>query len=565
MKKAPPGPPGAGNRPNASAPSHVFSRGDVEILSFDTEETYDRLEALYAKSKEKQPPPGEMTPLYYRSQLDGSVQPYAVRLPRGYTKERSYPLVVQLHGTNFNEVLTGSRLNYRGMGGPMWIHPDLQVIYVHCFGSPTSFYIGMGEEDILAVIDEAIKRFAVNPDRVYIMGHSMGGYGSYMVGLHFPDRFGGISVGDAAMWSKIPTVPEWMAPQVAIQSAVKLYPNARNVDVFFKNAGDGIQRKSTEFADGIVAAGGFATTEVFPRMPHAFGMQYPFANFVTEVIAHPIRRKPTAVRFYTNTLRYNGAYWVRIDRLTRHNADALVDVEYKDDAIRITTTNIDALTLRLGESPVPKGKALPIAVDDREVSKDVPADVLNLTKHAGTWAVGVWKTDSVVKRHGVQGPIGDAFNGRFLAVYGGAADRALAIAELDAIRNPPGPLDIQGDFPLKAAAKVTRADVESANLILFGTPETNPVIARIAPALPSELLRGDSIFVYPNPENAARYVVVWSARLLSAPDHGVNAGWIMPLYLLPDYVRVKDGHVASGGHFDNQWKLPSKRNEEGPR
>ena len=53
MRPATSGPPVAGNWPNASAPSHIFSRGDVEIVSFDTEETYDRLEALYAKSKEK--------------------------------------------------------------------------------------------------------------------------------------------------------------------------------------------------------------------------------------------------------------------------------------------------------------------------------------------------------------------------------------------------------------------------------------------------------------------------------------------------------------------------------
>lgn len=65
---------------------------------------------------------------------------------------------------------------------------------------------------------------------------------------------------------------------------------------------------------------------------------------------------------------------------------------------------------------------------------------------------------------------------------------------------------------------------------------------------------GDSIFVYPNPENSRRYVVVWSARLLSAPDHGLHSGWIMPLNLLPDYVVVKNGKVASGGHFDSDWK-----------
>jgi hypothetical protein len=338
-----------------------------------------------------------------------------------------------------------------------------------------------------------------------------------------------------------------MEPQIAIQAIPKLYPNARNVDVFFKNAGAGIQRQSTEFADGIVAQGGFATTEVFPRMPHSFGDQYPYANHVTEVAGHPIRRKPAEVKFYTNTLRYNRAYWVSIDRLTRHNADALVVASYKDDAITVTTTNIDALTLR-------PGKATALVIDGRQVSQELLPDTVHLSKQSRQWQIGEWNAGGLVKRHGLQGPIGDAFNSRFLILYGDG-DRDLAIAELDAVRNPPGPLDIHGDFPMKPASKVTRQDIESSNLILFGTPKTNAVLKRIAGSLPAGLLKGDAIFIHPNPENPSRYVVVWSAKLLSAPDPGLHAGWIMPLNLLPDYVQVTDGRVAVGGHFDNEWKL----------
>jgi enterochelin esterase-like enzyme len=547
-------PPDAGNWPNASVPSHVFQRGDVEILTFETEHDYDRLQELYRQTQDTQPAPGAMATLYYRSKFDGSAQPYSMRLPKDYSRDRKYPLVIQLHGTNFHEILSGSRLNYKGMGGPQWIQPDLPVIYVQCFGGPTTFYIGMGEEDILAVIEEMEARFSVDPDRVYIMGHSMGGAGSYRVGLHFPDLFGGIAAGDPAMWARTEPGPAWMEPQIAIQTIPKLYPNARNVDVFFKNAGAGIQRQSTEFADGIVAQGGFATTEVFPRMPHSFGDQYPYANHVTEVTGHPIRRKPTEVKFYTNTLRYNRAYWVSIDRLTRHNADALVVVSYKDNAIAVTTTNIDALTLRPGEGPVPKGKSTALVIDGRQVSQEALPDVVHLSKQSGQWQMGEWKAAGLVKRHSLQGPIGDAFNSRFLIVYGDG-DRDLAIAELDAVRNPPGPLDIHGDFPMKPASKVTRQDIESSNLILFGTAKSNAVLKRLAGSLPASLLKGDAIFIQPNPENPSRYVVVWSAKLLSAPDPGLHAGWIMPLNLLPDYVQVKDGRVAVGGHFDNEWKL----------
>jgi len=541
-------PPVAGNWANASAPSRVLQRGGGEILTFETEADYDRLQELYRTSQNTQPPLGAMTTLYYRSAAGGSVQPYAVRLPNGYSRERKYPLVIQLHGTNFKEVLTGSRLNYRGMGGPQWVHPDLPLIYGHCFGGPTTFCLGLGEVDVLRVIEEIQRRFPVDPDRVYIMGHSMGGAGSYTLGLHYPDRFGGIGVGDAAMWSRSEPAPKWMEPQIAIVAAPKLYPNARNVDVFFKNAGAGIQRSSTEFGDGIVAQGGFATTEVFPRMPHSFGDQYPWANFLTEVTGHPVRRQPAEVKFYTNTLQYNRAYWVTIDRLARHNADALVTARREEGSVRVTTANIDALTLRLD------AVTGALVVDGQEVAKGPLPGVVALSRQSGSWKTGEWSSPGLVKRHGLQGPIGDAFNSRFLAVYGEGA-RDLAIAELDAVRNPPGPLCIHGDFPMKPASRVTREDVEASNLILFGSPGSNAVLKRIAGALPAALVGGNAIFIYPNPENPSRYVVVWGAKLLSTPDPELQSGWIMPLNLLPDYVEVKDGRVASGGHFDNQWNL----------
>jgi hypothetical protein len=180
--------------------------------------------------------------------------------------------------------------------------------------------------------------------------------------------------------------------------------------------------------------------------------------------------------------------------------------------------------------------------------------VVHLSKQSGQWQMGEWKSEGLVKRHGVQGPIGDAFNSRFLIVYGDG-DRDLAIAELDAIRNPPGPLDLHGDFPMKAASKVTREDIESSNLILFGSAKSNAVLRRIAKSLPSALLKDGTIFVYPNPESPAHYVVAWNAKLLSAPGPGLHAGWVMPLNLLPDYLEVKDGQVVKGGHFDNEWKL----------
>jgi hypothetical protein len=242
---------------------------------------------------------------------------------------------------------------------------------------------------------------------------------------------------------------------------------------------------------------------------------------VTELIQHPVRRHPAEVKFYTNSLQWNQAYWVTIDRLTRHSSDASVTATYKEGSLRVKTTNLDALTLRLAETPAPKGSSTTLIVDGEDVQSGPLPEVAHLSKETGKWKIGEWKSSGRSKRHGLQGPIGDAFNSRFLAVYG-EGDRDLAIAELDAVRNPPGPLDIHADFPMKPAAKVTREDIASSNLILFGTPESNPVLKRIAQSLPSGLMRPGAIFIYPNPESSAHYVLVWTTKLLSLSDSSVR-------------------------------------------
>ena len=469
-----------------------------------------------------------MTPLYLRSRTDGSVQPYAIRLPREFARDQTYPLVVQLHGLNFMEVLSGSRVRYQGMGGPQWIESDLPVIYVNCFGRPSTFYRGHGRgrrarsdrRSEAALPRECGSRLHHGPF------HGRVGFLHGRPALpgplrrHHAHRWGDGGKGTGRELR--PRRPGW-SRRSRFTTPSKLYPNARNVDVFFKNAGAGIQGRSTEFTDGIVEQGGFSTAESFPRMPHNFGDQYPYAHFVTELIQHPIRRKPSEVKYYTNTLRYDRAYWVTIDRLTRHNADARVVATCDEDKGGHSGHDHEHRRAHAPPRRQPRGQGRRRSVVDGTTV--IPGlsrrRACRSRSRTGRGRRGRGSGPSLTKKHGLQGPIDDAFNSRFLAVYG-EGDRDLAIAELDAIRNPPSVLDIHGDFPMKAAAKVTTEDVESANLILFGTPESNAVLRRIAPSLPPALMQtGDDgarpIFIYPNPENPARYVVVWPAKLLSVP------------------------------------------------
>jgi hypothetical protein len=71
------------------------------------------------------------------------------------------------------------------------------------------------------------------------------------------------------------------------------------------------------------------------------------------------------------------------------------------------------------------------------------------------------------------------------------------------------------------------------------------VLKHLAPSLPAVQLKSDdgsrSVFVYPNPENPDRYIVLWQSKLLSLGSEVFRIPWIMPLCLLPDHVCLKDG------------------------
>src|SRR5262249_17880646 len=87
------------------------------------------------------------------------------------------------------------------------------------------------------------------------------------------------------------------------------------------------------------------------------------------------------------------------------------------------------------------------------------------------------------KRPRAEGPIVEAVSGPHMYVYGwmGAATAAAAAAW----SSPRSGTSLK--FPVKADTEVTTADLDSYDLVLFGTAQTNSVIARLRANLPLAL------------------------------------------------------------------------------
>ncbi|MFV1958816.1 MAG: alpha/beta hydrolase-fold protein [Planctomycetota bacterium] len=128
-------------------------------------------------------------------------------------------LFVGLHGGGQGSGSAESAAGAMGGGGWWWIFPE--VLEKTERGWTTS-----GTEEFVVQLIEAAKRTGkVDPDRIYICGHSMGGFGSWHIGAHHADLFAGIGAFAGA------PVPYWDNDQDRNVTGIEegVLPNLFNV------------------------------------------------------------------------------------------------------------------------------------------------------------------------------------------------------------------------------------------------------------------------------------------------------------------------------------------------
>ena len=133
---------------------------------------------------------------------------------------------------------------------------------------------------------------------------------------------------------------------------------------------------------------------------------------------------PRKVRFTTWTLAYNQMKWVTVDALGKHWERARLDAEIADDhTVRASTANVTAFTLEMGPGgcPLDNTRKPVVVIDGHEVTAPVPMSDRSWTAHFRKTGAHWAAVESAVepglhKRHGLQGPVDDAFLYSFIFV-----------------------------------------------------------------------------------------------------------------------------------------------------
>src|SRR4029077_1896223 len=159
--------------------------------------------------------------------------PYTLFVPSTYDPRKPSPLVVDLHGLNITplqQMLFDGTTDFAERYGFIVLAP-MGFNVSSWWGSRTGAPVAtaavkpgsdvrysnteLAEIDTMALLKSIREQYAVDSDRIYLMGHSMGGAGTYYLGGKYNDIWaglapisgaGGIADGTAERYKSLPTL-----------------------------------------------------------------------------------------------------------------------------------------------------------------------------------------------------------------------------------------------------------------------------------------------------------------------------------------------------------------------
>ena len=140
----------------------------------------------------------------YRLAEADADMPYALFVPSSYASGKPAPLIVDLHGLNITplmQTLFDGTTDLAERYGFIVVAPmgfSLSGWWGSRNGRTTDRTSELSELDAMTLLKLIRQQYAVDSDRIYLMGHSMGGAGTYHLGAKYNDIWAGVAPISAA-------------------------------------------------------------------------------------------------------------------------------------------------------------------------------------------------------------------------------------------------------------------------------------------------------------------------------------------------------------------------------
>ena len=534
----------------------------------------------------------------YVSKIDKSVQPYGLVIPASFTPNTTHRwrLDAWFHGRGetLSEVnFLTERETRNGEFTPR------DTIVLHLYGRYCNANKFAGEVDLFETLDKVKQQYRIDENRILVRGFSMGGASAWQFGTHYPGLWAAIAPGagfsESAQFLKLkldgPEAPPWWEQKLFhLYDATDYAANLFNTPLVAYNGENDGQKQAADMMEKAMDAEGLRLLRIVgPKTGHSY---HPESKVEIDRILDAIAERgrdpyPRKIRFTTWTLAYNQMKWVTIDALGKHWERARLNAEFvSGSSVAVETSNVNAFTLEMGAGGCPldlAGKPM-VTIDGQKLNVIGPMSdrswKVHFRKAGNQWTV---VESSVIaglhKVHGLQGPVDDAFLDSFVFVTPTGTPLAAEVGKWVASEQQRAITEwrrhFRGDAQVRKDSEITDADIAASNLILWGDPASNKILARIVDKLPikwtvDSVVVGDKrfasathapILIFPNPLNPKKYVVLNSGFTFREFDYLNNARQIpkLPDYAVVDISTPPDfrypGKIVLAGFFNEDWKF----------
>ena len=531
------------------------------------------------------------------SDMDGSVQYFAVNPGQPVAGGKAPALFLSLHGASVEAMGQAEAYGTKRWG----------TLVAPTNRRPYGFdWEEWGRMDALEVLELAKARYQPDPSKVYLTGHSMGGHGTWSLGVTFPDRFAAIapSAGWISFFSYAGTDPFTNATPVeamlrrsaASSDTLAMATNYlhQGVYILHGDADDNVPVREARRMREVL--GTFHRDVDWYEQPgagHWWGnsdepgsecVDWPpmFDFFARHRIPESVELR--RVHFVTVNPGVNArSHWVEIEAQDRSLEVSEVNALWDPGLQRVTasTRNVGRLTLDAGKwGMAPAGFRVELDGKTFEALKPETStgeSRLRFEKAQGEWSVAGPKNLRWKGPHRA-GPFKDAFRHRMVFVYGtvGTPEEntwALNKARFDAESfwyRGNGSVEVLSDREFTAARFADRG------VVLYGHADMNSAWAPLLAESPVQVRRGEVVvgdrsvrrddlsclFLQPRPDSQRASVAVVAGTGMPGlrlthrlPYFMAGTGYPDCLVVGAPALEQGTAGIVAAGFFGNDWSV----------
>lgn len=531
----------------------------------------------------------------FLSQIDGSTQFYSVQPALRSEDNLPRALVLSLHGAGVDAGGQAACYSQRD-----WCH-----VVAATNRRPFGFdWEDWGRLDALEVMGDFTTHYPIDPRRVYLTGHSMGGHGTWQLGVHFPDRFA--AIGPSAGWVSFasyangrggqPDAPtlQMLARAALGSETLRLSGNlaSEGIYVLHGSADDNVpvdqartmrkvladyhgdfvykeQNGAGHWWDGEVAAG-VDCVDWQPMFEFFQRHQLPRAEEVDQ-LDFTTASPAISSRFRWITIHAQ-EHSMQVSRVT-------LQADRANKTITGSTENIAGMTM--DGARFPPGESWTLQLDGQNltsVSVDPQLNRVVLEKKSGAWAVLPTPWPTAYKSETRCGPFKEAFRNHVVLVYGtvGTQDETagnLAKARYDAesfwYRG-------NGSFEVLADSEFDPQQYANRNVVLYGNADSCSAWQTLLKESPIQVSRGKvqlgdraiggedlaCLFVRPRPDCESAMVGVVASSGASGGRLVMRSNYFLSGAGYPDFLVYSAQSLAhpvagikAAGFFAPDWTI----------